>query len=100
MPEIGEVAGLVQKLRNHLLNQTIESATATYHSNVFVSIDAEKLEKALTGRKVTEIGSWGKYFWIGFSDGGDWLVGVRSLDLSAYDCLFSSFHLHRRFQAK
>jgi len=76
MPEIGEVAGLVAKLRTHLLDQTIEKATATYHSNVFVSVDAKTLEKALIGRKVTNIGSWGKYFWIGFSDGKEWLVGV------------------------
>ncbi|RPA83768.1 hypothetical protein BJ508DRAFT_304303 [Ascobolus immersus RN42] len=75
MPEIGEVAGLVAKLRTHLVNQTIQSATATYHSNVFVNLDAETLEKALIGRKVTETGSWGKYFWIGFSDGKEWLVG-------------------------
>ncbi|KAI2628862.1 Formamidopyrimidine-DNA glycosylase N-terminal domain-containing protein [Hypoxylon sp. NC1633] len=66
MPEIAEVARVVHFLRQHLVGKTIGKAVAPDDSNVFgkVGTSGPAFEKALAGKKVVEVGSQGKYFWM------------------------------------
>ncbi|KAI1649379.1 Formamidopyrimidine-DNA glycosylase N-terminal domain-containing protein [Daldinia loculata] len=66
MPEIAEVARVVHFLRIHLTGKTISKAIAPDDSNVFgkVGTSGPAFEKALAGKKVVEVGSQGKYFWM------------------------------------
>lgn len=64
MPELGEVGHAVALLRKYLLNKVITSITANPDEIILVKpLDATRLEQALKGAKVTEIGRHGKYFW-------------------------------------
>ncbi|OTA81246.1 hypothetical protein M434DRAFT_401436 [Hypoxylon sp. CO27-5] len=66
MPEIAEVARVVHFLRQHLVGKTIKKVIAPDDNNVFGKVGTSGLafEKALTGKKVVEVGSQGKYFWM------------------------------------
>ncbi|OTA62395.1 hypothetical protein K449DRAFT_369947 [Hypoxylon sp. EC38] len=66
MPEIAEVARVVHFLRQHLVGKTIKKVIAPDDNNVFgkVGTSGPAFEKALTGKKVVEVGSQGKYFWM------------------------------------
>ncbi|KAF3068483.1 Formamidopyrimidine-DNA glycosylase [Daldinia childiae] len=66
MPEIAEVARVVHFLRIHLTGKTISKVIAPDDSNVFgkVGTSGPAFETALTGKKVVEVGSQGKYFWM------------------------------------
>ncbi|KAI0849840.1 Formamidopyrimidine-DNA glycosylase N-terminal domain-containing protein [Daldinia vernicosa] len=66
MPEIAEVARVVHFLRLHLTGKTISKVIAPDDSNVFgkVGTSGPAFERALTGKKVVEVGSQGKYFWM------------------------------------
>ncbi|TEA18921.1 Formamidopyrimidine-DNA glycosylase [Colletotrichum sidae] len=68
MPEIAEVARCVHFLRLHLLGKKIVKVSAPDDANVFgkVGTSGPAFEKAVKGRKVTTVGSQGKYFWITF----------------------------------
>ncbi|KAJ4419763.1 hypothetical protein N0V82_004806 [Gnomoniopsis sp. IMI 355080] len=72
MPEIAEVARLVHFLRQHLVGKKIGKVQAPDDANIFgkVGCSGPAFEKALTGRKVLEAGSQGKYFWLRLSDPG------------------------------
>ncbi|KAI1442250.1 Formamidopyrimidine-DNA glycosylase N-terminal domain-containing protein [Annulohypoxylon stygium] len=69
MPEIAEVARVVHFLRQHLIGKTIKKVLAPDDSSIFgkVGTSGPAFEKALTGQKVVDIGSQGKYFWMVFS---------------------------------
>ncbi|KAI0887902.1 Formamidopyrimidine-DNA glycosylase N-terminal domain-containing protein [Annulohypoxylon maeteangense] len=69
MPEIAEVARIVHFLRQHLIGKTIKKVLAPDDSSIFgkVGTSGPAFEKALTGKKVVDIGSQGKYFWMVFS---------------------------------
>ncbi|KAI0113291.1 Formamidopyrimidine-DNA glycosylase N-terminal domain-containing protein [Daldinia grandis] len=66
MPEIAEVARVVHFLRIHLTGKTISKVIAPDDSNVFgkVGTSGPAFEAALSGKKVVEVGSQGKYFWM------------------------------------
>ncbi|KAI0120574.1 Formamidopyrimidine-DNA glycosylase N-terminal domain-containing protein [Hypoxylon sp. NC0597] len=66
MPEIAEVARVVHFLRQHLVGKTIKKVIAPDDNNVFgkAGTSGPAFEKALTGKKVVEVGSQGKYFWM------------------------------------
>lgn len=72
MPEIAEVARLVHFLRQHLVGKKIFKVEAPDDANIFgkVGCSGPAFEKALTGRKVLEAGSQGKYFWLRLNDPG------------------------------
>ncbi|KAI1095712.1 Formamidopyrimidine-DNA glycosylase N-terminal domain-containing protein [Rostrohypoxylon terebratum] len=69
MPEIAEVARVVHFLRQHLVGKTIKRVLAPDDNSIFgkVGTSGPAFEKALTGKKVVDIGSQGKYFWMVFS---------------------------------
>ncbi|KAI1454409.1 Formamidopyrimidine-DNA glycosylase N-terminal domain-containing protein [Annulohypoxylon moriforme] len=69
MPEIAEVARVVHFLRQNLIGKTIKKVLAPDDSSIFgkVGTSGPAFEKALTGKKVVDIGSQGKYFWMVFS---------------------------------
>ncbi|KAL2132096.1 hypothetical protein VTI74DRAFT_4219 [Chaetomium olivicolor] len=66
MPEIAEIARIVQYLRQHLVGKTIKSAQAIEDSNVFgkVGTTGTEVAAALIGKKVVSAGTQGKYFWL------------------------------------
>ncbi|KAI1805344.1 Formamidopyrimidine-DNA glycosylase N-terminal domain-containing protein [Daldinia bambusicola] len=66
MPEIAEVARVVHFLRIHLTGKTIAKVVAPDDANIFgkVGTSGPAFEKALTGKKVLEVASQGKYFWM------------------------------------
>ncbi|KAL9607377.1 MAG: hypothetical protein Q9167_007709 [Letrouitia subvulpina] len=66
MPEIGEVARVVEYIRKHLVGKTLAVVKAQHDENVFgkVGTSAAEVEKALTGKKVVDAKQQGKYFWI------------------------------------
>ncbi|KAL7272177.1 hypothetical protein RUND412_005025 [Rhizina undulata] len=66
MPEIGEVARIVARLRTHLVGKRIENVQVTednivYHKD---STTAQAFKKAMDGNKVVAAKQWGKYFWL------------------------------------
>jgi formamidopyrimidine-DNA glycosylase len=63
MPEIGEVANLVHRLRMHLVGRTISSVRAIEDTVVFKDTTSELFKEAITGKKVVDAGQQGKYFW-------------------------------------
>ncbi|KAI4147585.1 MAG: hypothetical protein LQ340_005486 [Diploschistes diacapsis] len=65
MPEIGEVARIVDFIRKHLVGKTLASVKAQHDENVFgkVGTSAAEFEKQLTGKKIAGAGQQGKYFW-------------------------------------
>ncbi|KAI2618631.1 Formamidopyrimidine-DNA glycosylase N-terminal domain-containing protein [Hypomontagnella submonticulosa] len=69
MPEIAEVARVTHFLRQHLVGKTIKKVLAPDDNNVFgkVGTSGPAFEKAVTGKKVVDVGSQGKYFWMVFS---------------------------------
>ncbi|KAI1211388.1 Formamidopyrimidine-DNA glycosylase N-terminal domain-containing protein [Annulohypoxylon truncatum] len=69
MPEIAEVARVVYYLRQNLIGKTIKKVLAPDDNNIFgkVGTSGPAFEKALTGKKVVDVGSQGKYFWMVFS---------------------------------
>ncbi|OTB09617.1 hypothetical protein M426DRAFT_82699 [Hypoxylon sp. CI-4A] len=66
MPEIAEVARVTHFLRQHLVGKTIKKVIAPDDNNIFgkVGTSGPAFEKALLGKKVVEVGSQGKYFWM------------------------------------
>ncbi|KAL8657002.1 MAG: hypothetical protein Q9226_002358 [Calogaya cf. arnoldii] len=66
MPEIGEVARIVNYLRRHLVGRTLAVVNAQHDENVFgkVGTSAAEFQKALTGKKVVDAKQQGKYFWL------------------------------------
>lgn len=63
MPEIAEIARVVNRLRTHLVGKTIASITALEDKIVYKDTTHEAFKKALTGKKVLAAKQWGKYFW-------------------------------------
>ncbi|KAL8849630.1 MAG: hypothetical protein Q9221_005397 [Calogaya cf. arnoldii] len=66
MPEIGEVARIVNYLHKHLVGRTLAVVNAQHDENVFgkVGTTAAEFQKALTGKKVVDARQQGKYFWL------------------------------------
>ncbi|KAI2472845.1 Formamidopyrimidine-DNA glycosylase N-terminal domain-containing protein [Annulohypoxylon bovei var. microspora] len=66
MPEIAEVSRIVHFLRQNLIGKTIKKVLAPDDSSIFgkVGTSGPAFEKALTGKKVVDVGSQGKYFWM------------------------------------
>ncbi|KAI1473246.1 Formamidopyrimidine-DNA glycosylase N-terminal domain-containing protein [Daldinia caldariorum] len=66
MPEIAEVARVVHFLRIHLAGKTIAKVVAPDDASIFgkVGTSGPAFEKALAGKKVLEVASQGKYFWM------------------------------------
>ncbi|KAI4238829.1 MAG: hypothetical protein LQ349_000833 [Xanthoria aureola] len=66
MPEIGEVARIVNYLHKHLVGKTLAVVKAQHDENVFgkVGTSAAEFEKQLTGKKVVDARQQGKYFWL------------------------------------
>ncbi|KAL8863059.1 MAG: hypothetical protein Q9178_000432 [Gyalolechia marmorata] len=66
MPEIGEVARIVNYLHKHLVGKTLAVVKAQHDENVYgkVGTSAAEFEKALTGKKVVDARQQGKYFWL------------------------------------
>lgn len=66
MPEIGEVARVVNYIHKHLVGKTLAKVKAQHDENVYgkVGCSAEAFEKALTGKKVLDARQQGKYFWM------------------------------------
>ncbi|KAL7622310.1 hypothetical protein AAE478_007814 [Parahypoxylon ruwenzoriense] len=66
MPEIAEVARITHFLRQHLVGKTISKVLAPDDSNIFgkAGTTGPAFQKALAGKKVVEVGSQGKYFWM------------------------------------
>lgn len=65
MPEIGEIARIVNRLRTHLVGKTILSVTAFEDTIVYKDTTHDAFKKALEGKKVLAAKQWGKYFWYG-----------------------------------
>lgn len=63
MPEIGEVARAVNRLRTHLVGKSISKVTAVKDLLVYKDTTHEAFKKALEGKKVLGAKQWGKYFW-------------------------------------
>ncbi|KAI5818624.1 putative formamidopyrimidine-DNA glycosylase [Pyronema omphalodes] len=64
MPEIGEVARIVNRLRQYLVGRTISSITAPEDTILYKDTTASEFQSALTGRKVEAALQHGKYFWL------------------------------------
>ncbi|KAL8669972.1 MAG: hypothetical protein Q9168_005465 [Polycauliona sp. 1 TL-2023] len=66
MPEIGEVARIVNYLHKHLVGKTLAVVNAQHDENVFgkVGTTSAEFQKALTGKKVVDARQQGKYFWL------------------------------------
>lgn len=69
MPEIGEVARVVDAIRRHLVNRTIKTCEAFEDNIVYgkVGCTASAFQKAVQNKKVTGVGQQGKYFYMTFS---------------------------------
>ncbi|MCJ1286233.1 hypothetical protein MMC26_005578 [Xylographa opegraphella] len=69
MPEIGEVARIVNYIRQHLVGRTLAVVKAQHDENVYgkVGTSATEFEKALAGKKVLGAKQQGKYFWLEMS---------------------------------
>lgn len=63
MPEIGEVARVVNQLRRHLVGKTILRVTAAKDILVYKDTTHEIFKTAMEGKKVLGVKQWGKYFW-------------------------------------
>lgn len=63
MPEIGEVARIVNQLRRHLVGKTISKVTAAKDTIVYKDTTHELFKAAMEGKKVLDAKQWGKYFW-------------------------------------
>ncbi|KAF4633460.1 hypothetical protein G7Y89_g4661 [Cudoniella acicularis] len=65
MPEIAEVARVVHYLRKSLVGKTLAVVKAQDDANVFgkVGTTGAEVQKSLTGKKVLDAASQGKYFW-------------------------------------
>ncbi|KAK0509412.1 hypothetical protein JMJ35_007806 [Cladonia borealis] len=66
MPEIGEVARIVNYIQKHLVGKTLAKVKAQHDEIVFgkVGCSAESFEKAMAGKKVLDARQQGKYFWM------------------------------------
>ena len=66
MPEIAEVARIVYYIRKHLVGKTLSKVTASNDDNVYgkAGTSAAEFEKALSGKKIVDVGQQGKYFWM------------------------------------
>ncbi|KAI9748421.1 MAG: hypothetical protein M4579_007229 [Chaenotheca gracillima] len=66
MPEIGEIARLVHYLKKHLLGKTLAAVRVQEDNIVYgkAGTSAEEFQKAITGKKVVDVGQQGKYFWM------------------------------------
>ncbi|KAI9837927.1 MAG: hypothetical protein M1837_002666 [Sclerophora amabilis] len=66
MPEIGEIARLVHYLRKHLLGKTVSAVKVQEDNIVYgkAGTTADQFQKAITGKKVVDVGQQGKYFWM------------------------------------
>lgn len=63
MPEIGEIARIVNRLTQHLVGKTISKVTALEDAVVFKDTTHTAFAAALKGKKVLAAKRWGKYFW-------------------------------------
>lgn len=63
MPEIGEVARAVNRLRTYLVGKSILKVTTVNDLVVFKDTTHEAFKKALEGKKVLGAKQWGKYLW-------------------------------------
>ncbi|KAL8936971.1 MAG: hypothetical protein Q9211_003927 [Gyalolechia sp. 1 TL-2023] len=66
MPEIGEVARIVNYIHKNLVGKSLAVVKAQHDENVFgkVGTSAAEFEKTLTGKKVVDAKQQGKYFWL------------------------------------
>lgn len=66
MPEIAEVARIVHFIRKHLVGKTLSSVLVQEDTIVYgkVGTSASEFQRALTGKKVVDVGRQGKYFWL------------------------------------
>jgi formamidopyrimidine-DNA glycosylase len=62
---ISTVARIVHYLRKSLAGKTLKVVKAQDDTSVFgkVGTSAAEFQKALTGKKVLDVGQQGKYFW-------------------------------------
>ncbi|KAH0603810.1 uncharacterized protein H6S33_007469 [Morchella sextelata] len=64
MPEIAEVARIVNRLRTHLVGKMITKVTPFEDAIVYKDTTHKAFKQALEGKKVLEARQWGKYFWL------------------------------------
>lgn len=64
MPEIGEVARVVQLINKHAAGRIISDIITHDDTIVFKDTTAAAFKSALEGRTIREAKQWGKYFWI------------------------------------
>ncbi|KAI9840044.1 MAG: hypothetical protein M1819_000236 [Sarea resinae] len=69
MPEIGEVARIVSYLRKHAVGKSIASVKVQEDDIIYgkVGTSAGEFKKAMTGKKLVDVGQQGKYFWLTMS---------------------------------
>lgn len=79
MPELGEVARIVNRLRTHLVGKTISKVTTVKDTIVYKGTTHEAFKNALEGKTVLDAKQWGKYFWYNsFSWSLCWLLFVHT----------------------
>lgn len=79
MPELGEVARIVNRLRTHLVGKTILRVTTVKDTIVYKDTTHEAFKNALEGKMVLDAKQWGKYFWYSyFSRSLCWLLFVHT----------------------
>ncbi|KAM5453835.1 hypothetical protein MaudCBS49596_002458 [Microsporum audouinii] len=66
MPELAEVARIVNYIRKHLVGHTIAKVVANHDDLLFgkVGTSAEEFKKHMQGKTVIGTGQQGKYFWM------------------------------------
>jgi formamidopyrimidine-DNA glycosylase len=66
MPELAEVARIVQFIREHLVGKTIAKVQAQHDELIFgkVGTTAAEFRNAIKGKKIVGAGQQGKYFWM------------------------------------
>ncbi|KAF3481440.1 formamidopyrimidine-DNA glycosylase lyase mutM [Arthroderma uncinatum] len=66
MPELAEVARVVNYIHKHLVGHTISKVLANHDDLLFgkVGTSADEFKKHMLGKKVIDAGQQGKYFWM------------------------------------
>ncbi|KAK2875141.1 hypothetical protein FQN49_001746 [Arthroderma sp. PD_2] len=66
MPELAEVARIVNYIQKHLVGHTIAKVVANHDDLLFgkVGTSADEFKKHMHGKKVIDAGQQGKYFWM------------------------------------
>jgi formamidopyrimidine-DNA glycosylase len=102
MPEIGEVARIVNRLNKHLVGKTIASIQAANDALIFKDTSADEFKRTLEGHTVLAAKQWGKYFWsvssslplcsylVNTSEGLLWMIPAELIHMAYADKAFHS----------